>query len=97
MLRGSTRIWFLIADAPLLLLLSLGNQLGDLGVGSYRLHENDAVGVEIHAVGPVQLFAALHQDVLDLLGRRVALGQDVKDICEHWVRSSISGELPKVD
>jgi len=53
-------------------------------------------GVEVHAVGLVEFFAALHQDVAGLFGLGIGLGDDVVDLFEHGAGGAESLKLAEV-
>ncbi len=58
----------MVCSPRALILVRLGNQLGHLGLLAHRLDAQDLIGIEVHAVGLVQLLAALDQHVGGLLG-----------------------------
>src|SRR5579864_4103341 len=78
-------------------LVALGDQLGYFGAGADGLDEYDLIGVHVHAIGAVQFFAALHQDVRALLGGGIGLSDDVINFRENGVRCSVALYLGIVD
>jgi hypothetical protein len=77
--------------------MTLGNQLGDLRTGTYGLDKYGLIGVRVHTIRTVKFLAALHKHVRGLLGLRISLGNDVKNIHQNRVRCSLSLDLRIID
>jgi len=58
----------------------LSDELSDFRVCAHRLHKNNLIGSEIHAVRFVQLFAPLDEGTLDLFGLGIGLADDVEHV-----------------
>ena len=75
------------------MLAGFADQLSNPRVGAYRFDEHDTAGIQLHAVGAMQFLAPLNQHILRLVGVRIRFGNNVVDIRQHWVRSTVAGEL----
>src|SRR5712671_6293726 len=75
----------------LLLLLELRDEFRHRGIGLDRLHEQNVLGVDDHAVRGVRLLAAPDQSAYRLLFR-TQLSLNVIDLGEHGVRRAETGQ-----
>jgi hypothetical protein len=78
-------------------LFGLGDELGDFGVGAYRLDEQNLLGVEVHAIGLVQFPAALDEDVVRLLSFGIRLRDDVIDFAQHGLIAAVALQVTEVN
>jgi hypothetical protein len=75
----------------------LRDVLGNGRVWPHRLDKNYLVRIYVHPVGFVQFLATLDEYVADLLGVWVRLTDDVEDVRQDRVRSSITLQMPEID
>ncbi len=62
------------------LFASLSDKLCHLRIYAHGLDEYDLASVQVHPVGPVQLFASFDKDVRNLLALGICFAEDVEDI-----------------
>src|SRR5664280_1361393 len=69
------------------------DQLGYLRAGADRFHEDDLPRIQVHAVRAMQFLTPLHQYIRDLLVVRIGFAEDVVNVSQHGMATTIARQL----